>query len=304
MFIFLFGKDTLRLKQKLKEILSHYQKIHQTGLNLKILDAENSTFQDFKDVFQQTSMFKEKKLIVLKNVFSEELFKAELLKNKKTLKNLKDIIVIYQKGEPKKTDKLVVFLKNNGKFQNFEPLKGRKLEGWVKKEFEKEETRITPRALSKLIRFVGNDLWRMENEIKKLSFYKKSDTQIIEEKDVELLVKSKIETDIFRTIDSLAQKNKKLAFVLIDKHLEKGDNPLYLLSMINYQFRNLLLVKTGSSYRTKLHPFVLRKTRALARNFSLPELKKIYQKIFLADLNIKTGKVSASEAIKLLIAEI
>jgi len=158
---------------------------------------------------------------------------------------------------------------------------------------------------------VGNDLWQITNEIKKLVNYKNG--QRIEIKDVELLVKPKIETDIFKTIDFLASKNKKQALKLIHKHLEKGDHPLYLLSMINFQFRNLLTIKdlikkSSSPYFlskiTNLHPYLVKKSYTQAQKFTLEELKKIYQKIFETDFQIKTGKIAPETALDLLIAEI
>jgi DNA polymerase-3 subunit delta len=155
----------------------------------------------------------------------------------------------------------------------------------------------------------------MSNEIKKLVAY--TENKKIEVKDIELLVRPKIETDIFKTIDALASKNKKPALELIHKHLEKGDSPLYLLTMINFQFRNLLTVKSyelGSEFYANymriltkelgMHPYVVRKTLWQARKFSLEELKKIYQKIFEADLAIKTGRIEPVTALDMLIAEI
>ena len=97
------------------------------------------------------------------------------------------------------------------------------------------------------------------------------------------------------------------------KHLEKGESPLYLLSMINFQFRNLLMIKElveeNQPYysilrKTQLKPFVVGKSYQQAQRFGLPELKKIYRKIFQADLDIKTGKMKAETALDLLIVEI
>ena len=159
----------------------------------------------------------------------------------------------------------------------------------------------------------------MANEIKKLVAYKTGHNQIttvtklcpeIEREDVELLVKSKIEIDIFKTIDAIAAKNKKRALKLLKAHLEKGDSPLYLLSMINFQFRNLLIIKdliekNLSPYSfTNLHPYVIKKSISLLGKFSFSELKKIYQKIFEVDLDIKTGKIEPEMALDLLITEI
>ena len=126
------------------------------------------------------------------------------------------------------------------------------------------------------------------------------------------MVKPNIENDIFKTIDALASKNKKLALSLLHKHLDNGDFPLYLLSMIAYQFRNLLTIKelqSTQSYATiakksGLHPFVVQKSYYLCNQFSVEQLKKIYQRIFQVDLDIKTGKIEAETALDLLLAEI
>ena len=97
------------------------------------------------------------------------------------------------------------------------------------------------------------------------------------------------------------------------KHLRIGDSPMYLLSMINYQLRNLIIIKElapfykspwAISKMTGLHPYVVRKTLNLIDNFTIDQLKKIYQKIFQVDLNIKTSKIESKLALDLLIAEI
>ena len=46
------------------------------------------------------------------------------------------------------------------------------LKKWVVQEFEKNKIKINSDALDLLVRFVGNDLWQMANEINKLSNYK------------------------------------------------------------------------------------------------------------------------------------
>ncbi len=311
MIIFLYGSDIYRSRQKLKEIVAHYKKIHKKGLSFKILDSKEKSFQDFDLELRSVSMFQEKKLLILKNAFFNPDFKTKFLKRKKDYQKSQDILLFYEENIPTERDPLFKFLKQFGKTQKFELLKGQKLKNWVKKEFGKYKTEIEQKALEKLIDYIGSDLWRMSQEIKKLvSFRNKKEIKI---PDIELLVRSKIETNIFKTIDAIAQKNKKLALKLLHEHLEKGDSPLYLLSMINFQFRNLLIVKElierHEPYNTilrksGLHPFVVKKSYFQSQKFNLQELKKIFQKIFQVDLNIKTGRIDPQIALDLLIAEI
>jgi len=289
----------------MREIVERYQKIHKSGLNLQYFER----FADFQDSFKQTSMFKEKKLAILPNILSDPDFKKNFLKNKSNLLKSEDLILIYEEGKINKSDSLFKFLKDKAKSQEFELLTNQRLKNWVKKEFKKYGSIIELKAIEVLIEYVGNDLWRMSNEIKKLASYKNK----VGSEDIDLLVRPRIEIDVFKTIDAIAEKNKKQALILLHKHLEKGDSPLYLLSMINYQFRNLLVIKDliekHNPYnlilkKSGLHPFVVKKSYYQSQEFTLQELKKIYQKIFQVDLDIKTGKVEPETALDLLIAEI
>ena len=317
MIIFLYGEDSYRTKQKLEDIVLHYKKVHKSGLNLIKLDAKEKDFKDFFNSLKTVSMFAEKKLIILKNIFSDTKFQDDFLKEIKNLNDLKDIIVIYEKESVDQRNKLFKTLKKDAKCQEFKLLDNKLLKAWMLKEFENYKTKIEPMAENLLLDYVGNDLWKLQNEIKKLAWFKAGlpaqAGKIIKKEDVELLIKPKIETDIFKTIDALAERNKKQALLLLHKHLENGDNSLYLLSMMEYQFKNLLIIKELIEKRTPyavisknsgLHPFVVKKTYQQAKNFSFQGLKKIYQRIFEVDLSIKTGKVEPETALDLLIAEV
>ncbi len=312
MIIFIYGQDSYRSRQKLEEIIEQYKKVHKAGLSFKFYEGNDFYFKDFKEEFFQSSLFKEKKLVVLKEVFKNLFFKENFLKNDKIFSKSENIILFYEKDKIDPKNDLFKFLKKEAKCQEFELLDGAKLKNWIKKEFEKYKTEVDPKAIETLVFYIGNDLWQMANEVKKLVNFKNGKKVAFD--DLRLLVKpKKIELDIFKTIDALSQKNKKTAIFLIHKHLENGDNPFYLLSMITYQFRNLLIVKNLIEKRlpyydyqkiTKLSSFVIKKSYEQSQRFSFAEIKKIYQKIFKADLDIKTGKIEPEAALDLLIAEI
>jgi len=314
MIFFLYGQDNFRSRQKLNEIIEKYKKSQKSGFNLRRFDFAETDFQDVLSEFRQNSIFQEKKLLVLEGAFSSPDLKEKLLANRKALLGSGDAIVFYENdklGKIAEKNAFFKFLQKEAKSQEFNLLSGQQLKNWARKELTKRKCEIEENALEKLIEFVGNDLWRFSNEIQKLASFKPK----ISIGDVALLVKPKIETDIFKTIDCIAAKKTKTALKLVRQHLEDGESPLYLLSMIAFQFRNLLLVKSlerdGMNYNNPyviagklgMHPFVFRKTTQQANFFTLEELKKIYRKIFQADLDIKTGKIEPVTAIDLLILE-
>ncbi|MFH1180855.1 MAG: DNA polymerase III subunit delta [bacterium] len=313
MLIFLYGQDTYRSRQKLNEMIGEYKSLHKKGLNFIIFDGAVYNFPDLKNEIGIVSMFSDKKLIIAKNIFSNLKLKDDLLKSSEKLMGLKDIILFYEDGKVAASDALLRFLKKEAKCQEFEPLSGQKLKNWIKLEFEKQKAKASPDVAEKLFISYDNDLWRLANDIKKLAVFKLGQKEEINMTDFRKLVKTEIESDIFKTIEAAASKNVKLALSLLHGHLQAGADPLYLLSMLNYQFRNISeirsLIEKGVQYQliaptTKLHPFVVRKTYALCQKFTMAGIKKIYQSIFQADLDIKTGKVDAETALDLLISGI
>lgn len=298
MIILLHGKDTYRMKKKMREIMDEHKEKHKSGLNLRYLEGKNISFEDLRNEILAISMFKEKKLVVVSDLFSSSKLKEELLEKGKAFVDSENVLLLSESEAVPAKDKLLAFLEKEGKVQEFEPLSGAKLRAWVAKEAEGKGGKIDDRALDLLIEYVGSDLWRMDNEMGKLVNYSKT----IREEDIKAMVRPDYETNIFDTIDAIALKDKKKAFELLKEHLEKGDPVLYLLSMIASQIRNIISVKSGSV--SGLHPFVQRKATYQAKNFSMEDLKRIYGRITDLDFEIKVGKMDPDIALDVLISEI
>ncbi len=330
MIYFFYGPDDFRLKEKLDSMIREYKARHQGGLDLAIFDFEETDFEKFRIFFESYSMFSEKKLGVVRNLFVASADKREkfldFLKKSGLAKDKESFLALAENLKPmeekKRTTKYVFsdeiskdifsFLTAKPSLaEEFEILQGIKLENWIKKRVEKEGAKINDRAIKKLVEFAGADLWRLKGEIEKLASFRSG--ELILEKDVDELVDSRVETDIFKTVDALASRQRAIAFRLLRRHLAKGESELYLLSMLAYQFRNLLVVKDqterGEPFyalqkKLKMHPFVLKKTFDQSKNFSFGALKKIYERLEDIDQAIKTGRLEGQAALDLLVAEI
>lgn len=310
MLILLYGEDTFRSQQKLKEIIEQYQAKHKTGLNLVRFQERDLDFDKLKGKIEAVSMFDEKKLIILENALKNKSFQGELSKyiRKNKLKDNQDIIlVIHQIGKLASP----AFKRQVSMFEEFSPLKGAELLSWLKKQAAKDKAVINQEAIKKLVACIGDDLWQLNNELNKLISYKAG--QSINEQDIDLLVRAKLDTNIFKTLDALAQRDKKTALRLLHEHLEQGENDIYLFSMFVYQVRSLLklrdLVEKGTPFynlakKSGLHPFVVKKSSQQLRNFTLDQLKKIYQRLLEIEVALKKGRITGPTALDMLIAEI
>lgn len=323
MIIFLYGPDTFRAKRKLKQIVERYQAKNKSGLNLAKISLTEKSFDELKNFLEAVSMFAEKKLAVIEDLFkSNPETKEKFLQylEKSDLKKSQDKFVIIFTPQCVFKDKITKELlreltKPSISSEEFVLLTGARLNQWIRKEVQAQGAKIEPAAVNQLAAYVGSDLWLMNNEIQKLVVWvsAQSDHTSITPEDVEVLVKARIESNIFHLIDALGQKDKNKAFRILHEQLELGERPEMLLGMFVYQFRNLLKVKNlvdrkinyqAISQRLKLHPFVLKKTFWQIKNFSLDELKKIYQRLSSIEISAKTGRVEMALALDLLVAEI
>ena len=313
MIIFLYGQDDFRSRLKLKEIIDQYQNVRHSGLNLFYIDFKENQFNDFKEKTETVSIFAKKKLIILSNLLTNQDLSRDVLDyfKKNGQKHKDDVFVFFEKDKFSIDNPLLSFLNKTAKVQEFKPLAGKLLYAWAEKEVKRLKSEIDPVALKRLISSFNNDLRRLSNEIKKLVVFK--NRKKVEIQDVELLTELEIETNIFKTIDAIASLNREAALRLLSQHLKNGDSPIYLLTMINYQFRNILVVKSllrqNISFpmilkASRLNSFVAKKCYSLAGRFSFQRLKGIYSKILETDLKIKTGKVSPRQGLELLVSQI
>jgi len=310
MLILLYGEDGFRSRQKLNEIIKQYQDKNQIGLSLIRFKENDLDIDKIRQNIESVSMFDEKKLIILEDVFKNKIFFKDFskyIKKNKLKDNQNIIVVLYQDGKLTGS----AFKGQFSMFEEFKSLNNVETVNWLKKEISKNNIDINHGALIKLVSYIGNDLWQLNNEINKLDSYKNGKT--INEEDIDILVNVKIDTNIFNTLDALAKRDKKTAFKLLHEHLEQGENEIYLLSMFVYQVRTLIklkdLIEKGTAYydlakKSKLHPFVIKKSSEQLNNFSLEQLKKVYHRLLEIDLELKKGHIDGQVALDLLIAEI
>jgi DNA polymerase III subunit delta len=318
MIIFLYGEDTFRSERKIKELKAKFLEKNKSGLEVvDFLDDSKVSFSKIKESIGSKGLFSEKQLIIFKNFLSlsakvqNDL--VDFLKDSKNLVDDKDAVLIFwEKVNGKKGNKLFDFLEKKCKKQQFELLEGAKLYQWVQNEIKEinSEVSISIKALEKLVFFTGNNLLLLNNEIEKLAAYKNKGE--IEEKEINMLVKSKINSNIFETIEAFSIGNKKKAILCLDEQLKNNQDPFYVLSMYVYQVRNLLkiedaLEKTSNRFEiakiTKLHPYVVQKGISQIKTLKPGKLKSIFSKLQEIDAKAKTGKADVKNALEKFIVE-
>jgi len=331
MIIFLYGPDTFRSRQKLKELKNKFiAEIDKAGLNITNLNGEDLDVAEFERSTSAMPFLAKKRLVIIENLIAKnkgQKIQKEILEI--LAKNhLDDTILIFWEGdlEAGKTKKparsktttrrsqlLFDRLKKEKYCQCFPLLDLPEVKKWLAGEVKNRDGKIDSDAAALLTDFVGNDLWQLNSEVDKLLAANRGGK--ITAEGVQLLVKTKLDDDIFRLTDALGQKNRSLALKLIADQLQSGTGPTELLSKIIWQFKNLLLVKSfmeknGAGYNDSrlnyqlgLHPFVIKKTLAQAKHHDLKNLKSVYRQLLNIDYKIKTSATNPEVLFDLLVVK-
>ena len=304
MIIFLYGQDSYRITQKINEIISSYNAKNPSGLNLISFDfTTEDSLNNFFESVKSSSLIPEKKLIILKNIFSADSEAVLNFLKSQNLKKREDIIFVATSFGDSKGKLFEYLIKKPNQAQNFPPLKEFEIKNWARRFSNSLDIDLTGEALDFLIVNCGTDLWRLDCEIRKIASYKIKG--VVNESQVEELIVPSMEYNIFELTDALAKKNKNRALRALYKALENNKQPIELLGLLAWQVRNILRFKLNSRpSNLKLHPFVLEKIKESSRFFSINELDAILSKIIDLDLAFKTTDLNEKMALSLLIAEL
>ncbi len=321
MIIFLYGADSFSSGEKLSTIKIEYIQKNSSGIDLSTLDyGDSSTLMPLANIFSAQGLFSTEKLVLIKNAMStgssdQQKEVLALLKSNTTLvTDPLTTVIFYENISPKKNGALYKFLFKTAKRQEFTAIEGTALSKWAMDYTKKLSPEITfsRNALNMLLASTGNDLYILSNELTKLVNYK--NVGEISEADIILLVKSKVDSTMFETIEALASGNKARALGLLHQQLAKGEDVFYILSMYTYQIRTLL--KIGDFYwqgmtsapqiaqASGIHPYVVQKSLSQIRNLNEEKTKQMLRDLAEIDFNAKTGKTDPILALDIFIASL
>lgn len=318
MIYFIHGQDNFRSEEYLNSLINFYQKDNPFYFSFDFSDKflPSLEISEIKEMLGGRNLFSDTKLIVFKNLLNNTPinFQKEILKSifeSKIDKAKSTMLIIYENNKVKEGT-LLKWLKHKVKSTKEYPLlKKRELNQWVDEEAKKLGIKLDKEAQDILMNSFESDTGLIYYALKKLSLIQRG---VIDRKILEENVWLPFNTNIFSFLDTLAERKIASAFNFLMKEIKQDNSQfhlLYLLKMIIFEFRNLLVIKEvkAKSFleiqkKTKIHPYTLSKIYPLAKGFSLDELKKIYQKLFLCDERIKRGLMESELALQMLLLDI
>ena len=159
---------------------------------------------------------------------------------------------------------------------------------------------------------VGSDLALLQTEANKLKLYCIEEKTISKE-DVIQLTSINIDTDIFKFIDHIIQKEKDLAMKIYREMIKQGEEPIKIIALLASKFRLMYqateLMRSGYSQQdisstlgVHIYPVKLAIQSGLKYNNTL--LLKYLERLADLDIAIKTGEIEPILGLELFILNI
>jgi DNA polymerase-3 subunit delta len=167
--------------------------------------------------------------------------------------------------------------------------------GWIRQYCAKQNRTVDINAINELMRYVGNDLGKLGNEIDKIHIYLPEE-QAISQSDVRNISGYSKTFSIDQLLDAIGQRNRSAAVAICKNLLENGVSDVYLLIAIYQYVWKLVLLKDkrligseDSARHVKVfNPKQMEKLKMTATRYTLTQLRKAVSALVAADRRIKT----------------
>lgn len=216
---------------------------------------------------------------------------------------------IFVETEVDKRGRLYKAVKDTGRVVEFARQNEATLQKWILVQLKKEGKQITQADMQYFLQRVGSDMENISRELEKLFCYTLG-KDVVTQADIEAVCTRQIGNQIFDMVEAIAQRRQKRALELYYDLLALKEPPMRILFLIGRQFNLLMQVKELKKKglddkkigeKTGLHGFIVRKYVSQASRFTMPELREALQACVEADESVKTGKMSDTLSVELLI---
>jgi DNA polymerase-3 subunit delta len=315
MIIWVYGEDTFRSRQKLKELTAGFKdKFDAGGINL-IFFKEKFSKEELMAATSSMPFMAPKKMVVVENLYQQSKAKEwEAISN--FLKNVPEeaIVVLWEEKSAKELAKAFGSMpKKDVYYYDYPLLSPGELGKWLTSRAKDKKINISQQIINQLLEKVGQDTWRLDSELDKLRARALGGE--VKKEYIDELVDTRLEDNVFLFCDFLAQKKIANAEDVLERLIKAGFNEVELLSKLIWQLRVLIKLKSylsqsptadinSAAKELGIHPYVAKKTNPLLRRFGIEYLKKIYKKVLELDAGLKSGMIEPRLGIELLVGQI
>lgn len=203
-------------------------------------------------------------------------------------------------------------VKKIGITRNFPALKRQDLFLWIRNEFKKRDKIASSQIYQFLAETVESDLRILSEEIEKICLYL-GEGREVNLSEIKNFVRRSITSRIFKLTDAIALGHGGEAIIILNRLIEQKEEPMRIFGFLRRHFTMILKVKFLIKEKKSIEdiaselgviPFVAKKYQKQSKNFSSQKLKKIFNYLLQADLDLKGSSYPRNLILEKLIVKI
>ncbi len=302
MTFFFYGPNTYALRQQVTQMLEAYQAKTGSDLGLERMDGTNVKPRDLVATLQASPFLATSRLVVVDGLAGNKAVGDKLADMLTAVPST--TVAVFVEREIDQRTALFKALSRADKVVKFEQLSGSQLAAWTKQEVERLGGTIDRAALQELVDLTGGDQWRLSGEVSKLVNYDAAVTL----ETVRRLVTPSIDQSVFDLVEAMTAGRVDSALTAYRNLLASKENELYILTMVQWQLRNLLLAKTAPGLTQAelakaagMSPYVAGKMMTAHRRHTEVSLRQAYCAAADCEFDIKSGRLKPEAAVEQLV---
>ena len=300
----LTGSNSFLLNAELKKLIKLFIFEH-SDMGVERFDGEEVEYDRIREALESLPFLANRKLIVLRAPSANKEFveKAERLLSE--IPEITDVII----HEPRLDKRSVYykFLKKNTEYKEFNEPDEYGLSKWLGEQSKSLGGSISQPDARYLVERVGTNQQLLDNELKKLLAY---DLKVTKQ-SIDLLTEPTLRSTVFQLLDAAFTGNAKLMLKLYMEQRASKVEPQQIISMLAWQLHILAVIKASGERSddqiagdAKINPFVVRKSRQIARSITTAKLKSLIHKLAQLDMQMKTTSIDADDAVQAYLLDI
>lgn len=288
----LTGSNAYLRNKKLAELKNSFAKTHGRE-NIETKRGEEITAEELPSLLQGATLFSSHRMVVIYDLSVNKELQEQFLKLLEEVSDEIEVILVESQ-----LDKRTVFYKSLKKlteFHEFEQPQEFELQKWVNEYAKEQGGKIDSASARLLVEFIGIDQQRLAHEVEKLINYQPEITK----QTIENLVERRPQSTVFQLLEYALSNQQEKAMKTLE-NLEKAfEDPFQITNLLIWQIQVLAVVKSAGNKpdseiakEAKINPFVVSKTKNLAKKIEKRRLQQIIDAVAELDSALKTTSAS------------
>ena len=311
-FYLIYGIDNGLIKNKEKEIL---KKINISLINK--YDLEVSPVDVILEDALTMNLFADKKVIIIENAYifgssSDQKISDRFLEYFNTFNSSTYIIFELNVDKVDSRKKITKKISEIGKVFEVKKLETNDLFQIIEKRFKDNNYTISTELINYLVSLLNDNYENINNELDKTFLLGKEDKNITKE-DLDGLIISSLDDDIFSLIDAITNKDKNKSIKLYQEFINRNEDMIKIIYLLASKYRLMLQVRLLSdrgylesdiAKTMQIHPYRAKMVLREAYKYELSDLIKILKELDYLDRDIKLGNVDKNLALEVFLLKI